>query len=364
MVSVVVGVVELAVVRSPQWGDGLDGVVGFDAWVRGMHHLSYEHELIRRGLVGEVMRLTGVVDRPIPTFAVFAAVYLTCAVLLGCLIWQALAWLDDGSRAVATGLLLALPFAAPDLAFELGRYDTLLYVGVLLFVLGRRAPWWAYLLAGLIGPLIHEVFVVACVPLLVLSLLPDRRRLVALLGGCLVSGAVLLAWGDMSSRSEDQLVAEMDADVPGYAGLAQDDILLPHKVLFDSPGENLRAVVDSYSPATAAHVAAGLVPLAVLLALYRWVRGPVNRAIVGRIAFVSLPLLVLFTVGIDVVRWVALASLNGLLVMLVDLRDRPPDVVRSVQPRTAAVVLTATAIAGPVGTVAAYPLWQELIGRF
>jgi hypothetical protein len=74
---------------------------------------------------------------------------------------------------------------------------------------------------------------------------------------------------------------------------------------------------------------------------------------------------VLLLMGQDVTRWVALASFNLLVVLLMRLRDDPPRMAEiDVRALLVSVLLLAlTVLGGPIGTINAYPLWAQVAGQ-
>jgi hypothetical protein len=333
-------------------------------WMQAQQQFSYEHEFVRRGLVGELLRQVAYPNTPRPMYLLSAAVYFGVAALTARLAWDALAGLEHRRRQAATVLLVALPFALPHLAFDLGRADTFLYLMVLPLLVWRRTPVLASVAVGGAGVLVHELFLVVQLPLLVGSLVGDggwrallQRRVVALGTAAAVAFVAVALAGNLDSMTQSEFRAELQDRVPGYHDT---NLGAPHTLLYMTPGSEVRRSLRDLDRWSAVNMAFAAVPAGLLL--WAYVRLRRSRRDLARIGVILAPSAVLLLMGHDVTRWVALASFNLLIVLLLRLRDHPlrmTDIDLQAL-RVPVLLLAMSVLGGPIGTINAYPLWTKV----
>jgi len=289
------------------------------------------------------------------------------------------------ARQVMTVVLLLLPFSMPYFASQLGRVDSVLYVLAIGLIVWRRAPWSVFLLCGVAGVLIHENFVVVELPLLAACLAWGRpigalardRRLVLLAAGSAAAFVLVIVAGSLTSISASTLVAEIDREVPGYSAYVEDSSFSATRALVGRGGFSFEATLGSYDMWTVADVFIAALPAVALAFFFARLHRSTDWA--PRAAVAVAPVGLLFFLGIDVGRWVAMASFNLLGVLLIELRDRRVPASDMVVDRSAgdrnplsilvprlrvpAVLVIASIALGPLGVNTAFPLWVEVAHR-
>jgi len=337
-----------------------------NAWMQAHQLFSYEHDFVRRGLVGEVLRQLHYPNTPRPMYFLSAAVYFALAALTARLAWEALPTLDDRRRQMAVVLLLVLPFALPHFAFDLGRGDSILYLMALPVIVWRRAPLLACAAIGVAGVLVHELFVVVQLPLLVWFFVGEggwrdllQRRVMVLVGAAAVAFVPIALYGNLDSISRQQFHAEIQERIPGYHehGLGS-----PHTLLHMTAGSEVRRSLADLDEWSVVNVALSVLPAAFLLWAYLRLRG---RQGLGRVALMLAPCSVLVLMGHDLTRWVSLASFNLLIALLVLVRDDPipSDAWSRERLRVPVLLMAATVLGGPIGVITAYPIWDKLLDK-
>jgi hypothetical protein len=354
---------------------GIDGTLRFD----------YEHEFIRRGLLGETLTL---VRYPSGGFAMFlfsVAAYCVLSALVVIVVDSALPPVPAVTRQVTTVVLLLLPFSMPYFASQLGRVDTVLYVLAITLIVWRRAPWAAFLLCGIAGVLIHENFVVVELPLIVacvasgrpIKALPRDARIALCVAGGAAAFLLVMVAGSLTSMSESAFVAELDREVPGYSAYVADSSFSSTRALEGRGGFSFDETLGRYDLWLVADVVIATIPAVALVFFFARLRGGTDWIPLAALAVA--PVGLLFFLGIDLGRWVALASFNLLVVLLIELRDRPvpasdmvlepaagdrnPLAVLVPRLRVPAVLVTASVALGPLGVNTAYPVWVEIVGH-
>jgi hypothetical protein len=361
----VVTVVPVAVLLIAKADDVTKGIRGLriDPWLEGQYNFTYEHEFVRRGLIGEIIRRSGYPDGSLALFALSVGIYLILGGLVAWWAWSGFRDFDLRQRMIFTGGCLALPFSLPHFGFDLGRTDTLFYV-VALGLLGTTAPVVAFAVVGFLAVLIHELFIVAFVPLLAHGLLRHQRpmampRLAALAGGVALAGILVFVAGDLESVPESAYARQLEHEVPGYDGSWNDGNVPAHSMLYKDVGFHLRRSFEAWSPNKVLNVVAAAIPGALLVWwLHRARPGP---WLLPALAAAVLPMLVLFVIGVDAPRWVALLSFNVMIVGLLELQGRPLARPELENTRWASWALATTIALGPIGIVNAFPMWETLL---
>jgi hypothetical protein len=140
-------------------------------WGEPNIYLNYSHGLVRRGLVGEVIRLLGLPESKL----VFSVACWTAGVLTLLL----LAWLAARARHLhpaVTMLLLASQFL-PTLAYNTGYLDPFVTLLVLLTYLCLARGWLIpAAAAAFVAPFVHEQFIFFMLPVATLAVIRLVRR--------------------------------------------------------------------------------------------------------------------------------------------------------------------------------------------
>lgn len=353
----------LIVARADNLAQGA-GELRIEPWLEGQYNFSYEHEFVRRGLIGEVIRRSGFPDGSLALHNLSAVLYLALGGMVAWLAWSGFRKLDLRRRTLLSAGVLALPFSLPHFAFDIGRTDVIFYV-VTLWLLGTSAPpVLVFAIVGLTAVLVHELFVLAFIPLLAYGLLRQHEariaqpRLLALLAGAGIAAALVVVAGDLESVPEREYAQELEQAVPDYDGSWADGNVPAHSMLYKDVGFQVRRSLDRWAPVRVLHTLAAAVPGALLAWwLYRLRPDP---AVLRGIAVTTLPLLTLFVLGIDAPRWVALMSFNVLLVGLLELCRRPATDEELARTGWISWALAATILLGPIGVLKGYPVWATL----
>ena len=299
-------------------------------WSATQAQIDYSQGLVKRGLFGAVAHWLGV---PIGHYSVFAAV--SVAILAAFL--AALGFFLARSplaRSAAGKTLLAVYLSSVSLTYFahcVGYFDVLLAIFPL--VVASRRRWGAGFAAAAalaaVGVLVHELYLVAFLPVSLLGLLLDaieappalrRRRLAALAGLCL--GAVGLACvvsigaplaGESLTNLIEQVRSQADFEPqPNYFEVMNRslvDCLWEVRTIWTTAffwGQLLPNLL-LLLPAEALFFAVGR------RLLRRRLDGPWLKAAAGATIVVVASPLLLYVIGRDHTRWSAWASYCGLL---------------------------------------------------
>lgn len=327
---------------------------GLDTWPATHWLFRYGDGLRRRALVGSL------VSWPLPSDAPRAGLILLLSLLaltllIGLLVWLSLRALqqDGGPRTVLLVLALAVsPGTVRFLAHDLGRFDTLnlvLVVGVLL-LLPRLTPVGRTLMvaaAGAVGVLVHELFLVAFLPLALVALaisfhddetaragprpVPRLWPRLGLLVLAALPALVAAAWVLSAPGLGATATAELAATLAARSNLAPDlsSLAIHSRDLTD----NLAFTVDAWTSPLRRLLAGTIVPvvlvlptlLIALLAVspagephpehHRRAILPTEPALQLLLAAAAAPL-TLHVIGIDHGRWWALCASNVVIATL------------------------------------------------
>lgn len=301
-------------------------------WTATQAQLSYAHGFVKRGLLGEALTTLGLDPA---RYAVFAAVSaLLLALLLGLL--AALVWANRPLRRIGDGRVVALfgsGFALTYLVNSIGYLDIPLLILALAVVSlphdRLRLP--AALAAGVVGVLVHEMYVLVFFPLTLLPTLLDAAAARTPWPRLAGAGAVALAVAGIAAlvALQPSLTAEQAAHLQREIAARADFPVRPDaiEVLTRSAADNLRIMGGLWSKdywwEGQLFAAAAFLPTAAVflwLAL-RMTGGAVRLCVAGA----GLSPLLMQILGWDLYRWYALATVNCFMVLLIVARRRPED---------------------------------------
>lgn len=307
-----------------------------DEWLTAQYLVSYEVlGFTKRALVGTVVGLFSGAD-PL-TLAWIASVPTIALVVV-------FAWrLADRMHPVLAAVALVSPAIFMQIGFDLGRFDHLIYLMMILIVALRSA--FLILLAPL-ALIIHEAALLIHLPLLTAIHLArhgaDRFFALFLAATGLISLVLFMQSATVS-------LAQLQEIYPSAAE--------PALAVYTRSFESNFAVVYEYllarTDGDAVAFAIAVLYLACTVAL---VRPLVGQNWTGRLALLTcLSPLLLSIVGIDWPRWIALSSFNVFLLATTELARSERPVGRF---RTLLVVpcMVGISILGPLGTDQPFPV--------
>ena len=299
-------------------------------WAATQAQLDYHDGFIKRGLFGALAHLAG-----IPTANYEAFVALSIVLLAACL--ALLVWwiLKSGARQIAGGtvvVLFAASFAVTYLAHLIGYLEIPSGVLALAALLASetRLRLAAVLLAGILGVLLHENYLLTFLPLTLLPLLlaalkgrAPGRDLAAVSAVAVLIGAVVIIEAFAAPMSA-QRVASLQAAISARADFhPREDFFA---VMTRSAGHNVAIMLNTMTrPAWWAAQLNACVVFLPTIAFFLWTSlrmiqldtGP--RARVARTCVLAAGLcpLLLQLVGWDIYRWYALAAFNSFIVVTI-----------------------------------------------
>jgi hypothetical protein len=345
-------------------------------WVMTHWAFTYEFGFLRRALVGDLMaRLLGPPSVAVVTTAGVVLAAIAAAALLRLFIEPALreralgAWLFALAAATHSATI-------PNLFYDLGRFD---HIGLLvllgsLVVLARGTPTLRLALvppACAVGLLVHEAFLLLFFPLVLAAWHYEERghRPGPRLAAAASLGA--LAWaisrfGPMTALPMDAYVAHLEArhEFP----IGSSSVLVLYSDLRESMAHSAGMLFSRWQATNHTVLLLSLVPtFAFLRRIARALPARPHRGMAEPrrlILVAALSPLLLYAIGVDVARWWAVAVTN-LFIAVAYLAIRE-DGTRALAgavgavPALAAVVVGVSLVAGPLGVLHAYPLFDAL----
>lgn len=346
-------------------------------WVMTHWAFTYEFGFLKRALVGDIVaRFFGPPTALLITVASVIFVAATSAALLRLFVEPALLERSAG------GWLFALAAAThsatiPNLVYDLGRFDhigLLIALGCLLAV-ARGTPAVRFAVvppACVLGLLVHEGFLFLFVPLIFAAWHYEENgaRLgarLAVAAGLLALAGVIGSLGRMTALPMDAYVAHLGArhDFP----IGASSVLVLYSDLREGATHSLSTLASRWQLTNHAVLLISLLPTLLLVRRFANVirdrqRGePTARA--RRIVYIAAcsPLL-LYALGVDVARWWAACVTNLLIaVSYLAVREQAsPALADSIvrAPALPVAVVGISLIAGPLGVLHAYPLFDGL----
>lgn len=303
----------------------LKGVRLPSRWAVTQSYLDYREGFIKRGLLGEVLRLLHLQTGHYDTFVwVSAVLFLVLGLLL--VFWIGM----SGLRRLAGGAVVALFAASYGLTYlsQMLGYLEIPAGSLVLAVLFMKGRPWIVVIAGVLGILLHESYLLMFLPvtLLPMFLAAAERgswRDVGALGVVLlIMGAVVVAVAFGASMTAQQ-VGKLQAAIAANVDFSlRGDFFL---VLRRSAKDNLAIMAQEMGRGTwwLAEVNAILafIPAA---ALFLWLAVRISAArqwalppivVKAVIVLVGLCPLALQLFGWDIYRWYALAQLTSFLTL-------------------------------------------------
>jgi hypothetical protein len=336
---------------------------------------TYEYGFLKRALVGDIIaRLFGPPTATLVTVASVILVAAASAALLRLFVEPALrersvgAWLFALAAATHSATI-------PNLVYDLGRFD---HIGLLialgsLLALARGTPTLRLVvvpLACVLGLLVHEGFFFLFVPLILAVWHYEEggvrlgTRLAVAAGLCGLAWAIG-SFGRMTALPMDAYVAHLEArqDFP----IAASSVLVLYSDLRESAAHSFSMLFARWQLTNHAVLLLTLVPTLLLIrrlaGVVRGGQGTTTRA--RRIVFLAAcsPLF-LYALGVDVSRWWAMAVTNLFIaVAYLALRERATPTVADAVTKAPALLIAMlgiSLIAGPLGVLHAYPLFDGL----
>ncbi len=333
----------------------LGGLAPVSGFTRTHYLFTYQDGFLRRALVGSVVALLGPdrVTADVPLL-LGVAYLMTLVLMVGGLVAQA--WRRGDPTVV---LLLATLFVGASqlriLANDVGKFDALLLaltvVVALLSGLDTRWPIVVIALLGVIGVLVHELHLVAGVPVAVamVGLRAGRAKgrvmtaAAVALPPLIVGGLLALLAGDPPGGS----VAAAEARMALRAGFSLEDSAAFVQGL--DPAASIRMTLDVLRAETGPMLRTVLVAVPPALAgvlLIRSGRERSPRPAPWVLATAALTPVLLLPLGFDWYRWLTIAVMNLIVVGLrlqvgADASVRPDDG----SARTPGVILMVAAVA-------------------
>ncbi len=321
------------------------------------YQFDYEHEFVKRGLIGELFRLTGVPR----TGAALGAVSLTLMLGVAALVVTVFTAFvgREKSRALPLAFLLC-PATFVQAGWDLGRLDPWLFTLTLLLLACTRLPGHAWtvvcVVLTLLGVGVHEMFLLAGYPLafagLALTALhaPDRRRELLIRAGALVLTAGVASLIIHFVGNFDTLTAADFTRIIQARGTVREPNMEAILVAFRGVSANAEYTqqVLSYRYSWRVGVCAGV--FAVYLAVALWAARRHAPAILF-VLVASLSPVALLVLGYDYGRWFAFAAQNTLvaLAFLQTCYPLPPEELRRLRWLGLLVLL------GPFGVTVGFP---------
>jgi len=311
----------------------LKGLRRPNRWSATLAQIDYRDGLLKRGLLGEALRQLGVPQHRYAVFCIvayvlFAAFLLTLGLfvsrhrLLADVRHRSMAWLFVGS------------FSLTYMGHLVGYFDVVLLTLVMgtLCIKTNAFKIPALLSIAVVGTLIHEMYLVTCLPVTLLSMLapslcdrPTNRVSVASVGWALV--ALLVCVGltlvlALGAPTSSQSVARMTVDLATRVDfpLRKDAV----EVLGRSAFDNLNLMRDTLGQGwfldALATSALAFLPTTCVFLLGAWRLLRVHSAGARRVWLLMFLVCATFSpismvlMGWDVHRWFALAGVNAFLV--------------------------------------------------
>jgi len=304
-----------------------------------LYFLTYEHCLVKRGLVGEILTPVHWLSRTRLMAAEY--VFLATAFALTYLVFRPMLFGNAAERRFAAALLCA-PALLPHIGFLFAQPDVTLYILLLVCVwLFMRSPLTVAAVASCamccVALLVHEAFSLMFYPLVAAMLLHlvlrGRLHWAVAVAHVAVFAAAFVAvmhWGTLTV-SADTILAEAQA---------RTDVGIQRQVfdvIASSFGEQEALVRRMYSPSVLRSLAATVLLTAPYLwLLARLVDRVLKAANAGRvqrgltIAMFASPLL-LFALGHDTTRWISAMCIDAtLFLFFVYYKTEPGSAARSV----------------------------------
>ncbi len=341
---------------------------------RATHWLfTYDHEFIKRGLVGTLTSTLFGDEAATEGFILHCSLVLLVAVSAS-MLWLISTALKDEEPLCAAPVAMALvvcPATLSAFAFDLGSFDQIglvIVVGSLSLLLSRFRALPIYLMIsalGVIGTLIHEAFVALHLPVIASATLLDVRcrapsastqnpiaKLLAIFSPALAAFAVVALLGRLESH-----------DLPTHIALLsrRSDFIVDANsvsVLYTTAAENAAMSIGTLGLEAGRYAIgtslAAVIPT-VALALTLWAELLRRRAyrvatpsliVVGLSSLGPLPL---FVLGVDFPRWIGWITVHTLLTWVwACARVRLPNDT-FIARRTAVLAVATTAYSAAVG---------------
>jgi hypothetical protein len=356
----------------------LKGVRWPSTWAETQAQVSYSHGFIKRGLLGTLYQpLHGNHDHALAAiFFVELAVFYG---LLGVLTWRA--QLEERIGDLSVAAVFASSYAVTFMAHLIGYNDIVnacLAMGLLL-VRDWRRRFWAALAVVPVAVLVHESFLLAFFPVVLLSfvveaggLVAGRRRAAAYVGVLVVLAGVVTVVASSRGRISVAQAVAMQAETAARVDFVPRTDF--YGVLRLSLRENVRQAVGSIGVAwwwilQGVSVAVLLPTLLMVVHFGRRLLGGARWRVKVAAGLAVVCPLGLNLLGWDVVRWNVLCVLAGWLALLVLATHRPMErlVLSSVE-RHLIVLAIAVNMASGGGlfdgvSVTPYPFFQGLLDR-
>lgn len=307
------------------------GTSSISKWLYTPWLFDYSHGFVKRGLLGELLRLLSIERSRPQIFLLSLIVLLVVAAVLFAVytlpVRKAREKLDgrrrDGLRLFAL-FAVTSPATLSHFALDVGRFDHVLLLLAALSVYGvhrwgRVSALIVVLISGGVGLLVHEIYAVAFLPLVIAYWFyrnPGNRafRITGLLpfAVLLLSVPVLVLLGTPDQMTQRQYLSALRASFDGvaegsvavlYRGLPENVAYTTHHLLsIDSLQHHL---VFAVVMAPALYVLAVTVRTLVLAE-----KGMPDRLGLILVVAASVSPLLLYPVGLDAFRWWALAITN------------------------------------------------------
>ncbi len=337
-----------------------------EGWRLALWQLDYRHEFGKRALPGAVLGGLGIPRTAGVVWALsFSAAMTSCGVLVW-LWWRRLAAQPPRTALLLLGVFVASPASAMHLGYDAGRFDHFtLLIAIICVALILEGPTRlaTFVVPPLIavGLLIHEAFLLIGLPLIATTTWwrsaddPGHRRLFfAEMAVALLTLMPLLLYGDASEASLRAALSDVARVAPGDT-LAASSLT----VLNAGVARSIRMAGWAWSqPFTWLYMAVVL-PLLLALGWLYLAAIELRRRRGGElgVALAPLSVLVLFGLGLDFYRWMALGLMLSFVVLLV-LGPTSPGISRIAGTRRGWVALTVafgTAFLGPLGVTNPFP---------
>ncbi len=341
---------------------------GFSAgWRTSQYFFAYQDlGFVKRGLPATLMHSFPALCTQTGILLTYAAFLLGFAWLFARFFSRALQEAAARERALLLLLCLLTPGFVMRLSFDYGRFDILgiaaVVTGVLWLEQGRRA---LVALACVVAVLSHEAFVVINLPLLLAYAWtreegrPQRERILSILSWLWAPSLAFLAIAVLGQYEPglDALVAffsKHQAYLAAVNGHAPDADAL--SVLARDPAENVGYASRMFWEKKAwLHLPVIGAWLAVFTTYYiSFFRG--NKQVLGLLFISAFSPLFLSVIACDYYRWVALASVNMVLVMAIvawrSAKETQPVVVPA---GLAFWFLIASSLLGPISNTKSFP---------
>ena len=348
--------------------------LGWDVgWRTSQFFFNYQNlGFVKRALIGSLLYPFPALRRGEIFLGLSAAFVCAFVALFTVLFLRSIRLLERKSRLMLTAICAASPALFLRQGFDLGRYDVLGLIAVIvsLFALDR-GRWWLAGLASAVALLAHEAYIVINFPLVVAyaltgapALRANRRGLWLLLLPPLVTTVLLAVYGLYEPGLE--ALTRYFAGDPRYlaakGGAVDVDAVA---VLTRGMAENVDFVARMFWEKRA------YLHLPVILAwggVMTWFFHAFHRDNAlkrGVLYYAAFTPLLLSAIASDYYRWVALAATNMFLVILVEIdRLGQRGLAATIPRRWPAWLLVASALLGPISNTKSFPLFFTLLDRF